>query len=84
MSVFDNDVFGTLLVETGLLSQSKLDRAISHLDSANQQLPEILLSLGFLLSRLKSTLKKVSTIYLPPQVFISISAKANSKLRKPK
>ncbi len=48
MSVIDNDVFGSLLVETGILSQSKLDRATSHLDSAHKQLPEILLSLGFL------------------------------------
>ena len=48
MSFFDNKAFGRLLVETGMLSQSKLDRAISHLDSSDQQLPEILLSLGFL------------------------------------
>ncbi|MDA3832688.1 MAG: ATPase, T2SS/T4P/T4SS family [Spirochaetales bacterium] len=48
MNVFDNAAFGTLLVESGKLSQSKLDRATSHIESSEQQLPEILLSLGFL------------------------------------
>lgn len=48
MSLFDNKAFGNLLVETGRLSQAKLDRAVSHLEASDQQLPEILQSLGFL------------------------------------
>ncbi len=48
MSVFDNEAFGELLLKTEKLSQTKLDRATSLLENAKQQLPEILLSLGFL------------------------------------